>query len=135
MPNIKSIPLKTKELQRYAIGMPWICHRYANSIQVEDLTQLPSVLQKGDFLCKIDLQDTYLTIPVTKKARVYLHFLWKLLTVHLPALQTSFLTKNVYQMPKATAGLSSGSYPNNGSYKGAIAGTGPANCSDYYWRS
>ena len=33
MPNIKSIPLKTKELQRYkryAIGTPWIRHRYAN---------------------------------------------------------------------------------------------------------
>ena len=26
MPNIKSIPLKTKELQRYAIGTPWIRH-------------------------------------------------------------------------------------------------------------
>ena len=32
MPNIKSIPLKTKELQRYeryAIGTPWIRHGYA----------------------------------------------------------------------------------------------------------
>ena len=40
--------------------------------KMEDLTQIPSVLQKGDFLCKIDLQDAYLSIPVTKKARVYL---------------------------------------------------------------
>ena len=45
--------------------------------KMEDLTQLPSVLQKGDFLCKIDLQDAYLSIPVAKKARVYLRFLWK----------------------------------------------------------
>ena len=30
MPNIKSIPLKTKELRRYAIGTPWIRHIYAN---------------------------------------------------------------------------------------------------------
>ena len=44
---------------------------------MEDLTQIPSVLQKGDFLCKIDLQDAYLSIPVAKKARVYLRFLWK----------------------------------------------------------
>ena len=29
MPNIKSIPLKTKELQRYAIDTPWIRQRYA----------------------------------------------------------------------------------------------------------
>ena len=45
--------------------------------KMEDLTQIPSVLQKGDFLCKIVLQDAYLSIPVAKKARVYLHFLWK----------------------------------------------------------
>ena len=44
---------------------------------MEDLTQLPSILQKGDFLCKIDLQDAFLTIPVAKTARVYLWFLWK----------------------------------------------------------
>ena len=43
--------------------------------KMEDLTQIPSVLQKGDFLCKIDLQDAYLLIPVAKKARVYLRFL------------------------------------------------------------
>ena len=59
------------------------------------------------------------------------------LPVHLPALRTGFLIKNIYQMPKATANLSSGScgasaglsgqYPNNGSYKGAMFGTGPAN--------
>ena len=45
--------------------------------KMEDLTQIPSVLQKWDFLCKIDLQDAYLSIPVAKKARVYLCFLWK----------------------------------------------------------
>ena len=44
---------------------------------MEDLIQLPSVLWKGDFLCKIDLQDAYQSIPVAKKARVYLRFLWK----------------------------------------------------------
>ena len=43
--------------------------------KMEDLTQIPSVLQKGDFLCKIDLQDAYLLISVAKKARVYLRFL------------------------------------------------------------
>ena len=44
---------------------------------MEDLTQMPLVLQRGDFLCKIDLQGAYLSIPVAKRARVYLHFLWK----------------------------------------------------------
>ena len=47
------------------------------TFKMKDLTQIPSVLQKGDFLCKIDIQDTYLLISVAKKARVYLRFLWK----------------------------------------------------------
>ena len=59
------------------------------------------------------------------------------LSVHLPVFRTGFLTKNFYQMPEATAGLSSGSwgasaglpgrFSDNGSYKRATSGTGPAN--------
>ena len=59
------------------------------------------------------------------------------LSVHLPAFRTGFLAKNFYQMPEATAGLSLGSwgasagfpgrFSDNGSYKGAMSGTGPAN--------
>ena len=59
------------------------------------------------------------------------------LSVHLPAFRTGFLTKNFYQMPEATAGLSlsswgasaglPGRFSDNGSYKGAMSGTGPAN--------
>ena len=59
------------------------------------------------------------------------------LSVHLPAFRTGFLTKKFYQMPEATAGLSLGSWGvsaglpgqffDNGSYKGAMSGTGPAN--------
>ena len=45
--------------------------------KMEDLSCLPSVLWRGDFLCKIDLQDAYETIPVAKKSRIYLMFLWK----------------------------------------------------------
>ena len=59
------------------------------------------------------------------------------LSVHLPAFWTGFLTNNFYQMPEATAGLSSGSwgasaglpgrFSDNGLYRGAMSGTGPAN--------
>ena len=59
------------------------------------------------------------------------------LSVHLLAFRTDFLTKNFYQMSEATAGLSLGSwgasaglpgrFSDNGSYKGAMSGTGPAN--------
>ena len=80
--------------------------------KMEDLTQIPSVLQKGDFRCKIDLQDA-LPFGLASSPRIF------------------------YQMPEATAGLSSvswgasaglpGRFSDNGSYKEAMSGTGPAN--------
>ena len=45
--------------------------------KMEDLSYLPSTLQRGDFMCNIDLQDAYQTIPIAKKSRIYLRFLWK----------------------------------------------------------
>ena len=44
---------------------------------MEDLSHLPSVLRRGDFMCKIDLKDAYQTIPIAKKSRIYLRFLWR----------------------------------------------------------
>ena len=103
------------------------------------MTQLPSVLQKGDFLCKIDLQDAYLSIPVAKKARVYLRFLWKgklyqftCLPFGLassPGIFTKCL-KPLLVLSSGSWGASAGlpgRFSDNGSYKGAMSGTGPAN--------
>ena len=45
--------------------------------KMEDLSYLPSILWRGHFMCKIDLQDAYQTIPIAKKSRIYLRFLWK----------------------------------------------------------
>ena len=45
--------------------------------KMEDLSHLPSVLRRGDFMCKIDLKDAYQTIPIAKKSRIYLRFLWR----------------------------------------------------------
>ena len=108
--------------------------------KMEDLTQLPSVLQKGDFLCKIDLQDAYLTIPVAKKARVYLRFLWKgklyqftCLPFGLASSPRIFtkclkpLLVYLWALGVRLLGLP-GRYPDNGSCKEAMSGTGPANC-------
>ena len=44
---------------------------------MEHLSHLPSILRRRDFLCKIDLKDAYQTIPIAKKLRIYLWFLWK----------------------------------------------------------
>ena len=35
--------------------------------KIEDLSYLPSILWRGDFMHKIDLQDAYQTIPIAKK--------------------------------------------------------------------
>ena len=45
--------------------------------KMEDLSHLPSVLRRGDFMCKIDLKDAYQTFPIAKKSRIYLRFLWR----------------------------------------------------------
>ena len=104
--------------------------------KMEDLTQLPSVLRKGDFLCKIGCLPVD---PCCKESKSIPPFSLEreTLSVHLPAFRTGVLTKNFYQMPEATAGLSSGSwgasaglpgrFSYNGSYKGEMSGTGPAN--------
>ena len=34
--------------------------------KMEDLSHLPSLLLRGDFMCKIDLKDAYQTIPIAK---------------------------------------------------------------------
>ena len=34
-------------------------------------------LPEGHFMCTKDLQDVYQTIPIAKKSRIYLRFLWK----------------------------------------------------------
>ena len=46
--------------------------------KMEDFSHLPSVLWRGDFMCKIDLKDAYQTIQIAKKSRIYLlRFLWR----------------------------------------------------------
>ena len=75
--NIFTVP-KKDGTRRPVIDLRQLNHFVKKvPFKMEDLTQIPSVLQKGDFLCKIDLQDAYLTIAVAKKVRVYFWFLWK----------------------------------------------------------
>ena len=107
--------------------------------KIEDLTELPSVLQKGDFSLQDRSSGRLSDDPCCKESKSVpaVSLERQTLPVHLPVLRTGFLTKNFYQMRKATTGLSSdswgasaglpGRYPNNGSYKGAMFGTDPAN--------
>ena len=45
--------------------------------RMEDISLLKSVLKQGDFMTKLYLRDTYLTIPVDKRSRIYLRFIWR----------------------------------------------------------
>ena len=45
--------------------------------KMEGIHMLRDLLEKGDFLVKIDLKDAYLTVPIWKDHQKYLRFLWK----------------------------------------------------------
>ena len=44
--------------------------------KMEGLHSLKSLLQQGDFLCKIDLKDAYFTVPLNKNSHKFVRFLW-----------------------------------------------------------
>ena len=45
--------------------------------KMEGIHTLKELIQKGDYMGKIDLKDAYLSIPIAKSHRNYLRFLWK----------------------------------------------------------
>ena len=45
--------------------------------RMEDISLLKSVLKQGDFMTKLDLRDAYLAVPVNKRSRIYLRFIWR----------------------------------------------------------
>ena len=75
--NIFTIPKKGGE-RRLVVDMRDL-NNFIEPVhfKMEDLSHLPSLLRRGDFMCKIDLKDAYQTIPIAKKSRIYLRFLWR----------------------------------------------------------
>ena len=45
--------------------------------KMEGLSLLKELLQKGDFMIKIDLKDAYFSVPLSKHSRKYVSFLWE----------------------------------------------------------
>ncbi|KAL7296024.1 hypothetical protein TKK_0010579 [Trichogramma kaykai] len=43
---------------------------------MEDLRTVINILEKGDYMCSIDLKDAYFLIPVCKESQKYLKFVW-----------------------------------------------------------
>ena len=54
-----------RELNQFAEYLPF---------KMEDILQLKDILRRGDYMTKLDLQDAYLTIPVSPKLKIYLKF-------------------------------------------------------------
>ena len=46
-------------------------------VKMEDISQLKDVLQRGNYIAKLDLQDADLTIPSSPKSKIYLRFFGK----------------------------------------------------------
>ena len=45
--------------------------------KMESIGSLKDVIQKGDFMGKLDLKDAYLSVPIAQEHRKYLRFAWK----------------------------------------------------------
>ena len=75
--NISTVPKKSSG------NRPVIDMRALNEFmeyipfRMEDISLLKSVFKQRDFMTKLDLRDAYLTVPVNKRLRIYLHFIWR----------------------------------------------------------
>ena len=59
--------INLKQLNTY---IPY-CH-----FRMEGLQNLKYMLQKGDYMCKLDLQDAYFSFPLEKNSRQFVRFRW-----------------------------------------------------------
>ena len=59
--------INLKQLNAY---IPY-CH-----FKMEDLQNLKHMLQKGDYMCKLDLKDAYFSVPFEKNSKQFVHFRW-----------------------------------------------------------
>ena len=59
--------INLKQLNMY---IPY-CH-----FRMEGLQNLKYMLQKGDYMCKLDLQDAYFSVPLEKNSRQFVRFRW-----------------------------------------------------------
>ena len=59
--------INLKQLNAY---IPY-CH-----FKIEGLQNLKYVLQKEDYMCKLDLKDAYFSVPLEKRSRQFVRFHW-----------------------------------------------------------
>ena len=111
--NIFTIPKKGGE-RRLVVDMRDL-NNFIEPVhfKMEDLSHLPSVLWRGDFMCKIDLKDVYQTIPIAKKIKDLpkVSLERETLPVHMSTFRPQILSKNFHKGSETPLGLpqSSGS--------------------------
>ena len=55
----------------------WNKHIPYINFKMKGLFLLKEILLKGDYLCKIDLKDKFLTVPLNLKSQTFVSFRWK----------------------------------------------------------
>ena len=75
--NIFLVP-KGKGIWRLILNLKalnlYIEHQH---FKMEDIRCVKDLLNRGDYMCKLDLKDAYLSIPITQSHRKYLKFAWQ----------------------------------------------------------
>ena len=71
--------------------------------KMEGLQNLNYVLQKRDYMCKLDLKDAYFSVPLEKKLKAIcsLSLVRKLVRVPLPLLWFGTITTNIHKIVKS----------------------------------
>ena len=54
--------------------------------KMNDIRSVKDLLNRGDYMCKLDLKDAYLSVPINIAHRKYLQFQWEGITYHYNAL-------------------------------------------------
>ena len=55
---------------------PVITLKHLNQFKMEGLHCVQNILKKGDYMCKLDLKDAHLSIPLNNVSRIFFRFLW-----------------------------------------------------------
>ena len=75
--------LNLKALNTYTV-----CEHF----KMEDIRSVKDLLVRGDYMCKLDLKDAYLSVPITAAHRRYLQFQWQGVTYQYNALPFGLAT-------------------------------------------
>ena len=77
MNNIFLVP-KSRQRSRLILNLKLLnSYTVSEHFKMEDIRCVKDLLGKGDFMCKLDLKDAYLSIPIHTAHQKYLRFWWK----------------------------------------------------------